>query len=77
MDMDKDTERGTIKMDMEKDVLTSDEAADLLGLSVFTVRDLARLGRIPARKVGKAWRFSRPGLMRWLENQETDTDRED
>ena len=51
----------------EKDVLNSEEAAAFLGLSVFTVRDYARAGKIPGRKVGKEWRFSRPGLLKWLE----------
>jgi excisionase family DNA binding protein len=60
-------------MEPTKDVLNSDEAAAFLGLSVFTVREFARQGKIPARKVGKEWRFSRPGLMRWLENPTEDT----
>jgi len=51
-------------------VLTVEEAAELLRLSAYTVRELARTGKIPARKVGKEWRFSREGLMRWLEGHD-------
>lgn len=43
------------------------QAAKLLGLSPYTVREFARDGKIPAKKVGRAWRFSRDALIRWLE----------
>lgn len=51
-------------------VLTTEQAAELLGLSPFTIREYARTGKIPAKKVGKAWRFSRDALIRWLETPE-------
>lgn len=50
-----------------KDVLDVQDAADLLGVSVWTVRDAANKGELPARKVGRAWRFSRQALLQWLE----------
>jgi excisionase family DNA binding protein len=50
----------------QKDVLNVEEAAALLGVSPWTIREQARLGRIPGRKVGKEWRFSRPALLSWL-----------
>jgi excisionase family DNA binding protein len=34
-------------------VLTTDEAAEFLKLTPYTVRDYARRGILPARKVGK------------------------
>lgn len=49
-----------------RDVLDVQEAADLLGVSVWTVRDAANKGELPARKVGRAWRFSRQALLEWL-----------
>ena len=43
---------------MENDlVLTTEEAAEFLKLTPFTVRDYARRRILPARKVGKGWRF--------------------
>lgn len=51
-------------------VLTTEQVAQLLGLSAFTIREYARAGKIPAKKVGKAWRFSRGALIRWLETPE-------
>jgi len=51
-------------------VLNVEEAAELLRLSPYTVRELARTGKIPARKVGKEWRFSREALLRWLEGND-------
>ncbi len=47
-------------------VLTTEEAAQFLKLTPFTVRDYARRGILPARKVGKGWRFFKPDLVSWL-----------
>src|SRR5207302_1409027 len=35
-----------------------------------TVRALAESQGIPARRVGEAWRFSRPALLEWLKGEE-------
>jgi excisionase family DNA binding protein len=35
--------------------LTTEEVAERLGLRVETVQNLIRLGRLPARKVGRQW----------------------
>ena len=53
--------------DTQKEVLSADEAAELLGVHVGTVREMARKGEIPARKVGRDWRFVRSALIRWLQ----------
>jgi PTS system nitrogen regulatory IIA component len=49
-----------------KEVLTPEDAAELLQLSKYTVKDYARKGKIPAKKVGTVWRFSRKSLLDWL-----------
>jgi excisionase family DNA binding protein len=54
-----------LRMD-KKEVLDVEEVADLLSVSPWTVREQARQGRLPGRKVGKEWRFSRQGLLEWL-----------
>ena len=46
----------------DKQILNVVEAAAFLGLSAFTVREYAKRGTIPARKVGKMWRFYRDDL---------------
>jgi excisionase family DNA binding protein len=53
-------------MDNKKEVLNVEEAAKLLGVSVWTVREEAHAGRLPARKIGRAWRFSRQALLEHL-----------
>jgi excisionase family DNA binding protein len=53
-------------MDQERDILTSTEAARLLRVRVETVIREVRAGRLPGRRVGKEWRFSRAGLLEWL-----------
>ena len=50
----------------QKDILNVEEAATFLGVSPWTIREQARLRRLPGRKVGKEWRFSRQALLDWL-----------
>jgi excisionase family DNA binding protein len=54
----------------ENEVLDLDEAAALLRLPPQTVRGLAESRRIPARRVGNTWRFSRSALLAWLEGDQ-------
>jgi PTS system nitrogen regulatory IIA component len=51
---------------MDNEVLTTEETANFLKLTPFTVRDYARRGVLPARKAGKGWRFYKPDLVAWL-----------
>ena len=51
------------------DVLTTDEAAELLRVSTKTVLALARDGTLPGEKVGRAWRFLRPDLVEYLHGE--------
>jgi excisionase family DNA binding protein len=51
------------------DVLTTEEAADLLRVSTKTVLALARVGTLPGEKVGRAWRFLRADLVEYLHGQ--------
>ena len=53
---------------MEK-LMTPEEAAELLRLSVYTLQEYARNGVIPAIKVGRVWRFSKSELTAWLLEQ--------
>lgn len=53
---------------MGKDeVLNAQEAAELLGAHVETIRRMARRGTIPAYKIGKDWRFRMAALVSWSE----------
>lgn len=45
------------------------EAAKYLGVSVFSLRKLAREKRIPAGKVGRQWRFHKEDLDNFLREQ--------
>lgn len=47
-------------------VMTSAEAAIYLRMHVKTVCRLAKEGKIPAKKIGKEWRFLRSVLNEWL-----------
>ncbi len=50
-------------------ILTTDEVAEMLSLSVQEVRKLTREGRMPARKIGKAYRYFRDEIVSWLNEQ--------
>mgnify|MGYP003338519912 CR=1 FL=1 len=45
------------------------EAAKYLGISVFSLRKLARERRVPAGKVGRQWRFRKEDLDSFLKGQ--------
>jgi len=46
--------------------MTVHEVSEYLKLAESTVYRLAREGRLPARKVGGVWRFSRDVLDEWF-----------
>ncbi len=55
---------------MEK-LLTPNEAADILRISVYTLLEYARKGTVPAIKVGREWRFVEKDLDAWLKERRT------
>jgi excisionase family DNA binding protein len=50
-------------------VLTASDVAELLTMSVQEVRRLTREGLLPARRVGKAYRYFRDEVITWLDQQ--------
>ena len=48
------------------EVLTPDQAAELLQVEPGDVIALAEAGTLPGRRIGEQWRFSRPALIAWL-----------
>lgn len=60
-----DSIRGGATM-IEGDILTVPEVARLLRVPKSTVYKLARLGQLPASKIGKHWRFVRRDLEAWV-----------
>lgn len=53
-----------------KEILTLEEAAELLDISKKALREAATRGEVPARKIARQWRFSRFALHRWLSRAE-------
>lgn len=51
---------------MDNDILNLDQAIDFLGVSEKTLIKLLREEHIPARKIGREWRFSRQALINWI-----------
>jgi len=51
---------------LNSDILTVEEAAELLKIPRSSVYKLAQEGKIPAKKVGRHWRFHRETLINWI-----------
>ena len=51
------------------DWLTLDELASYLKRGRSTLYRMARLGQIPASKIGRDWRFDRDAIDAWLRQQ--------
>lgn len=50
----------------DRDILNIDEAAQLLGVSVKTFNKVLHTQSLPARKIGREWKFSRRHLIEWV-----------
>jgi excisionase family DNA binding protein len=57
------------------EVMSAEQAAQLLQIEESLVVELAEAGDLPGRKLGKVWRFSRAALVAWLSEPATRTRR--
>ena len=53
----------------EKIMLTVPEAAQILRINKIAVYELARVGRIPALRIGRRVLIPRDALLRWIETE--------
>lgn len=53
-----------------EEVLTLEEAAELLRIPADTIRASALAGELPGRAFGEEWRFARTALLAWLGGDE-------
>ena len=52
-------------------LLTPDDLVSILGIARIQIIRLARAGKLPAIKLGKAWRFRPSTIDTWLREQES------
>lgn len=52
-------------------VLTVEEAAAVLKISPYTVRELLKVGELPGRKIGRQWRIRTFDLQAFVEGKAT------
>jgi hypothetical protein len=52
------------------EVMNAEQAGQLLQIEEAAVIDLAEGGKLPGRKLGAVWRFSRAALVAWLSEPE-------
>ncbi len=50
----------------DREILNIEEAAALLGVSVKTFNKVLHSENIPARKIGREWKFARTALIGWV-----------
>jgi excisionase family DNA binding protein len=68
---------------MEKEILNMEEAAEFFSVSVKTFIKILKEEKVPGRKIGREWRFSRTALIEWLSSgssmdySESDTNTKD
>ena len=53
----------------ESEILTVSDVARFLRVPKSTVYKLARLGELPASKIGKHWRFLRRDIHEWIHSR--------
>jgi excisionase family DNA binding protein len=56
----------------DREILTIDQAAELLGVSVKTFNKVLHSQSLPARKIGREWKFSRRALIEWVGSGRSD-----
>ena len=68
-----DRSRGTKAGGPPGGILTIGELSAYLKISKSTLYKLAQEGKVPAKKVGRHWRFHREGIDRWLQGRAGET----
>jgi excisionase family DNA binding protein len=63
---DKNPAESETPKEMNKDILNVEDAAALLGVSVKTFNKVLHSEDMPARKIGREWKFSRAALIEWV-----------
>ena len=56
----------------DREIMTIEQAAELLGVSVKTFNKVLHSQSIPARKIGREWKFSRQALIDWIGSGRSD-----
>jgi excisionase family DNA binding protein len=49
-----------------REIMNIEEAAALLGVSIKTFNKVLHSQDLPARKIGREWKFSRHALIEWV-----------
>jgi excisionase family DNA binding protein len=57
-------------------LLSVEQVAEYVGLSIYTVRRLARIGALPAAKIGRSYRFKQDDLDAYIRKQYKENDDE-
>lgn len=50
--------------------LKTEEVAEILSVTPYTVRKYARQGKLPGSKINKSWRFKKSAILKLLNGEE-------
>ena len=59
-----------LRTEINDPLLTPDQVGEILGISGYTVREMARRRELPSIRLGKFWRFRESALRAWIEDRE-------
>ena len=67
-------QRGDSRLDIDpqREIFNLEEAARFLGVSVKTFNKVLHSENLPARKIGREWKFSRQALVAWVASGQSD-----
>jgi excisionase family DNA binding protein len=65
-------ERTEIPVFTKDEVMNTTDTANYMKLTQKTIRDMARDGKIPAKKIGNTWRFLKSEVHDWLKSESLD-----
>ena len=63
-------DRTDLQAELPPEVFNAEQAGQFLQIDEAVVIELAEAGKLPGRKLGAVWRFSRAGLVAWLSELE-------
>jgi len=58
-----------MSMALDDRILTVEDLAAFLKLSEATIYRMAQAGELPARRIGRSWRFSQAQIHEWFREQ--------
>lgn len=70
---EKNKQKEVAEMYFDKDIYTTNEVAEMFGVTTRTIRNYLKDGRLQGRKIGGSWRFSQEDLENFIATETDDS----